>query len=335
MKRIILIVSLITWSLLGNAQISQNQSDGNTPLVPIPFDLKTPETTCADNLLSFYLPCSSNEKVIVKNVAKLRFTGSCKHEVMFDPPVIDIPTVFALANKSVTVNYNGTRLFATIIMVNSDVVTKDPALAARIENGLSSNIENWRKDVFRQVLANIFNQDIAKSTFTETKPQIAIDASVGNNSCPFNKENCFSLSTKLIGKASWSNGFNGHFSVYGIPYRSTLDVDFKTSLDAIIDINNQTKCDDNDICQSFNFNAGIDSKIINYKDGIHSNLKMVADNLEVQGKICLFPLPVTNCSTVKMDRLRINGTVESQWGLMVNKVDYVVFDGYSSASVCY
>ncbi len=332
---------LLSTCLLVNfsfAQISSNQSDGNTPLIPVPLHFPTPANKCNDNLVAFYLPCSSDKQVIVKNVARLKFSGECRHEVVFDPPVLDIPAILATSNKTVMVTYNGISLPASIIMVNTNRKMTDKLLSARIESGLVKLIDNWRQGIFQKGLANSLNGALSTCSISGSKiPKINMTAEIRNLVCPADKSNCVILSTKVIGDARWSNSISCQFPVFGLPYVSSINAGVTGSVEGLINIDDQTSCATSNLCKSLNLTARINGSFKGTQTGsdVVADLQVVVDGIRIDGEVCVFPLPVSGCAKVSIGKLKIVGNVQSLWGLTSNKVSYVVYDGYTSPSFCF
>ena len=334
MKKLLIIQ--LSWLII-LPSIAQNQSDGNTPLVPVPLHMPATESKCKDNLVSFYLPCSSDHQIIVKNVARMQFSGACRHEIVFYPPVLEIPSNTETSVKIVTATYDGFSIPASIVMVNSGKKTINKQLSAKLEEGVVKTIEALRQKMFQNTLANSLNGALSACSITGNKiPKIRMTTEIRNITCTNDKSNCVVESINVNGQAEWRNTISCQFPVFGIPFGSTFQVNVTGTVNGELNIDDHTSCLQSAICKAVDFKVAIGGNLTNLLlDGVRADLKVAADSIKIGGQVCVLPLPVSGCAKVTLEKLRVIGNVQFLWGLISNKVNYIVYDGYNSPSLCF
>ena len=338
MRIISTVILIFCWISELQAQSSfTNQSDGNTPLIPAPLTIPAHISKCSDNLLVFVLPCASSKQVVVKNLARLKFSGSCRHEVVFEPAILNVPKNESIRNYKVEAIFDGVRIPATITMVNSDLIKEDKIMTANLSSGITTLIQFWRNKILQNGLANSLNGALTTCAISGNKiPKVNSSAGVRNVVCEGSQNACVSLAADVNVRAAWGNTISCEFPVFGIPYVSSLTASVTGNLDGVMNISGQSDCNGSSVCKPVNLMATIKGGISGKISGsdVIADLHVIADGVSVQGDVCLLPLPVSGCARVKLGKLRIVGNIQSLWGLTTNKVDYTIYDGYTSPSFC-
>jgi hypothetical protein len=286
------------------------------------------------DLLSFTLPCCSDKAVNVKDIANIKYSGTCPP--VFTPERLTVPTGALVASKveTVTVNVNGKTMTANITMINPDAkLDKSSPNLVKL-----TKINDVINDKFKPVL-NRANDLLNKylSYIGEWKSEVKLDFKIGGSAsqiCCADPQNCTQTSYSLSGDGKAGITGKVGIPVAGLPvvgkYLGGVDVTVKLGASVGLGVNGKTTCTDNQICTKGEGKVigggGFSFKVAGFK----ASGEVVVDGGGLSGELCVWPDVEVKCVKFNSGKLKLNGTVEDKWGWTQWNVEYVVWNGFSA-----
>lgn len=316
MKARILTPLLILMSSFG---MSQTQSSDNT--IPIIYP---PQKTCESKLIGIILPACINKEVYVRDVAKLVYSRKdcpAKGTVTFEPEKIGPSEEEPTVNITVKATQDGATVSTTTVAVNEDAgfeLAKPDIDFDKIEKAMDEALELLDRGSPCKPSGSFENgikQEIIILCCTKHKDPV-------------------SNGVRITGEASCSYGATCHFPIFGCPYVASLDAVVSAQLGLAVAASYQSGCDGGKYCVnasgSFSIGGGAGATL---GAGLaRASLQLVASG-GINANYCFRPEPAKGQAVLNVGNVSVVGEVSGLWGFVSHRVNYKVFDGWTSPPI--